>query len=721
MKIVLSEYESKKLLKQFGVPVVTEKSAVNETEALVAADSLGYPVVLKAFGSKILHKTDRNLLYLNLANADAVRRAVRSVTRRAADDLEGFLIQPYLSGKREFMAGLFRDPQFGPVILFGLGGVLAEALNDVVFRLAPITETDAAEMLQKIKARSLLYDFRGENVVQKKAILTTLAGLSDLAFQMPEVAEIDINPLLVSPSGEVRAVDALVIKHVTLPPEKKYLPSISHEALAHFFNPRSIAFVGASPHLGKWGHMLFTITAAGGFSGDIYLVNPKDGLIANRTVFKSVTDIPKEVDLAVVTIPAEKVVDLIPGFKEKGIRNMLLISAGFAETGTKGKILEEELMQKAVAAGIQVVGPNTMGICNPHIRLYCTGSHVRPLPGSTAVIAQSGNLGTQLLAFAEQQGIGIRAYCGSGNEGMITVEDCLDFFGSDELTQTIMLYIESVKNGRRFFESARQLGKRKPIVLLKGGRSKAGYQAAASHTGALAGDNKIFDTMCRQAGIVQVEHSMDLLDLAAAFSSLPLPEGNRAAIMTFGGGWGVVTADLCEESNLSVPELSREIITRLDKILPPYWSRSNPIDLVSEMNHELPIKIMEELLKWDGCDAVINLGILGRRILVERLTESILQADPTYSADFLKQANQLFRDYENRYIEHTVKLMQTYKKPIFGVSMLTGEKRQTVFRVKDNSYHAVFYTTPERAIKAFAKMVEYKKFLDRNSQPDSVG
>ena len=208
----------------------------------------------------------------------------------------------------------------------------------------------------------------------------------------------------------------------------------------------------------------------------------------------------------------------------------------------------------------------------------------------------------QLMAFAEKQNIGIRGFCGSGNEAMITIEDYLDAFETDSLTRTVLLYVESIKNGRRFFESACRVGKKKPIVLLKGGQSKAGNRAASSHTGALTSDSKVFNAVCRQAGIIKVEQSMDLLDLAASFSSLPLPKGNRVAIMTLGGGWGVVTADLCSEYGLKVPELSPEIVKRLDELLPNYWSRSNPIDMVGENDNRLPMIVIQELLKWDGCD-----------------------------------------------------------------------------------------------------------------------
>ncbi len=454
-------------------------------------------------------------------------------------------------------------------------------------------------------------------------------------------------------------------------------------------------------------------TISGGFEGEIYPVNPRGGTIAGRKVYRSVAEIPAEIDLAVVTIPAPAVAALMPEFRKKGIRNMLLISSGFGETGKDGKQLERELVKAARQAGVLVLGPNTMGISNPHIQLYCTGSPVIPQPGSTAMVAQSGNMGIQLLAFAEQQGIGIRAFCGSGNEAMMTIEDYLDGFEVDSLTRTVILYVESIKNGRRFFESARRVGKKKPIVLLKGGQTKAGKRAAQSHTGAMTSDTRIFNAVCRQAGIIKVERPMDLLDLAAAFSSLPLPAGNRVAIMTLGGGWGVVTADLCAEFNLDVPDLTPELISKLDRLLPSYWSRSNPIDLVGERDTSLPMTVVEELMKWDGCDAVINLGIMGRRIMVKRFGQFVLKADSKYSAEFIDQLNRQFLEFEETYIQHIVKLMDRYRKPIFGVSILPDEKNQTLYRVGDSPFKGVFYPTPERAVQAYAKMVEYQHFLDR--------
>ena len=634
-KIPLNEYESKQLLKEYGIPVVNEMTVLNQNDAVDAAEEIGYPVVLKGLGSTLLHKTERNLVHLNLRDPQAVIKAARSIAAEAGHELEGLLVQPQVPGKREFVSGLFQDADFGPVLMFGLGGIFTEILSDISLRLAPLTETDAAEMLDDIKSKSLLGNFRGEKAADRSQLIRTLLGLSRIGMERPDIAEIDINPLLITPTGDALALDALIVMD-NAPRNKEYLPPIDSASLGYFFHPKPIAFVGASGKLGKWGHILLTSTISGGFKGEIYPVNPKGGTIAGRQAYPSVAEIPGDVDLAVVTVPASKVMDLIPQFKEKGIRNMLLITSGFGETGTAGKKMEEVLVKQARQAGILVLGPNTMGICNPHINLFCTGSNVRPRPGSTAVVAQSGNMGMQLLAFAEKQGIGIRGFFGSGNESMITIEDYMDAFELDKSTHTVMLYIESVKNGRRFFESARRLGKKKPIVLLKGGQSKAGYKAAASHTGAMASDTKVFNAVCRQTGIVKVDQSMDLLDLSASFSSLPLPRGNRTAIMTLGGGWGVVTADLCSEYGLEVPELSSEIVNSLDKLLPSYWSKSNPVDLVGENDTRLPMFAMEELAKWDGCDAIINLGILGRRIMVKNLGDSVLKADPAFSPEFVE-------------------------------------------------------------------------------------
>ncbi len=712
-KTAMTEYESKQFLKSYGVSVVEEAAVQNAEDAITFAEKTGFPVVLKGLGKELLHKTELQLVHLNLNDADAVKNAAKAIQKNAGAKMEGFLVQPQVSGRREFVAGLFRDDQYGPVVMFGLGGVFMEVLSDVSFRLAPLTAPDAREMIAEIRSSALLKAFRGEAAVDEEVLIKTLMGLSRIGVECPDVVEIDINPLIVAPEGKPVAVDALVVKGAPTT-AKTFIPPVEAADIAPLFYPRSVAFVGASGRMGKWGYTLLTNTIGGGYNGEIYLVNPKGGTIAGRPVYQSVADIPGPVDVAVVSIPAKAVPALIPEFKKKKIANMLLIASGFAETGEDGVKKEKELIDQARAAGIRIIGPNTMGICNPHINFYCTGTHVRPKPGSTSIVAQSGNMGNQLLAFAELQGIGIRGFCGSGNEGMITIEDYLDAFEVDPLTDTVMLYIESVKNGRRFFESARRVGKKKPVILLKGGQTDAGSKAAASHTGAMSSDSRVFNAVCRQAGVVKVEQPMQLLDLSAAFSSLPLPKGNRVAIMTLGGGWGVVTADLCEAYGLEIPDLTPEIIKKIDDILPPYWSRANPIDLVGENDMSIPMTTLEALMKWDGCDAIINLGIMGRRHLVSRLADSVRNADPTCPADFLDQMNKMLDDFEAQYVHKIVSMMSEYQKPVLGVSMLKDEKDLTVNNVKGYRYKGVFFPTPEQAVISLSKMYEYYNFLSRD-------
>ncbi|MCP3874980.1 MAG: CoA-binding protein [Desulfobacteraceae bacterium] len=709
----MAEDEAKKIFKLFNIPVVEEKKAIDEKMVLEACRKTGFPVVLKGICKNILHKTESGLVRVGLSAEGPVKDAIKEMKQSVKKGIDSFLVQPVVSGKRQFLAGMFKDPQFGAVIVFGLGGILTEALNDVVFKIAPINDEDIKDMLEQLSSKQLLNDFRGEKAVNKEAIKMILKGLSDMALTYPNIKEIDINPLMIQPDGSPVAVDGLIVlEEIKKQDTKAY--DIDLNILGSCYYPKSVAFIGASASPGKWGHMLLTNTLSRNYQGEVFLVNPKGTKITGRHVYKSVTEIEGDVELAVVTIPAKHVIDLIPDLKKKHVKGVLLITSGFREVGKAGAKLEEELVKKAYDAGILILGPNTMGVCNPHIDFYCCAAHAYPYPGSTALVCQSGNMGTQLLAFAEQQDIGIRAFSGSGNEAMVTIEDYMEAFEIDDLTRTVVLYLESVKDGARFFKSAARVSRQKPVVVLKGGRTQIGVKAASSHTGAMASDTKVFDAACRQSGIIQVDQPMELLDLSAVFSSLPLPKGNRVAIMTLGGGWGVITSDLCAENGLEVPLLSKDIIERLNKILPPFWSHGNPVDIVGEGDPNIPKTCMEELLKWEGCDAVIHLGIHGKRVLVNSMIESVVRTDP----DVDMKSAQFFKDsilqFEEDYTKYVVKLTQKYEKPVLGVSLLTDEISRTLYRLDGYDYKSVFFPSPERAVKALWGMCQYNDWRKRH-------
>jgi acyl-CoA synthetase (NDP forming) len=710
-RTALTEAEAKQVLNLYGVPVISETVACTAEEAAQAAQAFGFPVVVKGLGNKLTHKTERGLVHLNLKTAEAVRESAGAIAAAAGNDLEGYLVAPMIQGKREFVAGLFCDPQFGPIVMFGLGGIFTESIGDVVFRVAPLDEREAESMLDEIRAARLLGPFRGEAPVCREEIVKTLVALSRLALDWETITEVDINPLLVKADGHVVAVDALIILGER-PLEVAARPPVDPREIGQMFYPKSVAFVGASAQLGKWGNMLLTNVLAGGYEGDVYLVNPKADMIAGRKVYRTVGDIPGQVDLAVVTVPAIQSLKLIPELKAKGIRYMLLISSGFGEVGPEGRELEKKLIRTAAEAGVSVLGPNTMGICNPHIKFYCIGSPCWPKAGSIGLLSQSGNLGTQLMAFAEAEGIGIRSFCGSGNEAMITIEDYLRTSALDEVTKSIILYVESIKDGKRFFKTAQSVSRKKPVVVLKGGRTSAGSRAAASHTGAMASNIKILNAACRQAGIVLADQPMDLLDLSAAFSSLPLPRGKRVAIMTLGGGWGVVTTDLCVENGLEIPHLTPDVIARIDQILPPFWSKENPVDLVGEMGADVPVKVLEILARWDQCDAIIHLGVVGRLRLINTMIQAARDSGQEIQREFYEMGIKLYQDSEADVFKYSAELMMKYQKPILGV-FLDDVHSKTITEVPGSPYSGIAFLTPERAVKVLSKMVSYNHWLER--------
>ncbi|HDM09694.1 MAG TPA: hypothetical protein ENF92_04160 [Desulfobacteraceae bacterium] len=473
--------------------------------------------------------------------------------------------------------------------------------------------------------------------------------------------------------------------------------------------PHSVAVIGASSAFGKWGQLILTNIVAGGFEGEIYPVNPKASSLCGLTAYKTVTDIPQPVDVAFITVPAPGIPAVLEDCGKKGVKGLVVITSGFSETGGEGLKLEREIVEICNRFGMVLIGPNTMGIISPYAKLFATGTHTRPRPGGVAFISQSGNLGNQLVHWASHQGIGISQFVGSGNEAMLGCAEYLEFLEQDDHARIIILYMENVGNGKRFLEVAERVNRTKPVIVLKGGRTSAGKAAAASHTGSMGGEYRIFRAACRQAGVLSVDAPAELLDLSAGFSSLPLPKGDRVGIVTLGGGWGVVTADACNEKGLRVPPIPESIIARLNRYLPPFWSKSNPLDLVGTRDTEVPVVAVEELLKWDGVDAVISLGIIGRTELVRLLVDSTGKVDHEASGEALKEILDFVDIYEQEYVATMVELMEKYEKPVIGVSLTRSEKG-TVRPIDGKRYAGVFYQTPEAAVNVLGRMVQYWRF-----------
>ncbi len=376
------------------------------------------------------------------------------------------------------------------------------------------------------------------------------------------------------------------------------------------FNPRSIAFIGATESIRKWGFLILNNLLTGGYEGEVFPVNPNRDTILGLRAYASVRDIPGDIDLAVFTVPARQVLSSLEECVHKGVKAGLVITAGFKELGEEGARMETEMVRMARDAGMVLVGPNCQGICCPKNRLYPWMPILfHPAPGKIGYVAQSGNILNMLIGHAVNAGLGISKAVSSGNEADISTEEYYAYLAEDPDTEVIVSYIEGIPDGRRFLEYARSVTRSKPIVALKGGRTRSGISAARSHTGAMAVREKLFEAACRQAGITLTYSIEEAGVTAAAFVNRPLPRGKRVGIITGGGGLGVIACDFCTEIGLEVATLSGETLSKLEELLPDWWVPGNPVDLVAGLDFTILKPVIEILMKSGEVDAVMFLWI----------------------------------------------------------------------------------------------------------------
>ena len=376
------------------------------------------------------------------------------------------------------------------------------------------------------------------------------------------------------------------------------------------FHPQAVAFIGASNKPRKWGSIILNNMKIGGFTGRIYPVNPTELEVQGLRAYARVADLPESPDLAVIVVPPQAVPGVVDECVAKGVRAGIVITAGFAEVGGEGESLQEEMVKKARQGGMILVGPNCNGIMRPGAKLYIAMPPVFPPPGPMAVVAQSGNVATSIALRVMKMGFGCSCFISSGNEADLHCEDYFAFLADDPETKVILSYVEGFREGTRFFDVARQVTRKKPIIMLKAGGTDAGAKAAQSHTASMAGSDAAFDGVCGQAGVIRSRDMDEMVKIAASFISAPLPRGRMVGIVTAGGGWGVLAADACVRAGLEVAALSRETIAELDGFLPTWWNRGNPVDLVAGLRQDDLGKSLEVLLKSPEVDAVILLGIM---------------------------------------------------------------------------------------------------------------
>jgi acyl-CoA synthetase (NDP forming) len=482
--------------------------------------------------------------------------------------------------------------------------------------------------------------------------------------------------------------------------------------LEKLFNPHSVAMIGASANPRKWGLIILLNILKGNFKGKVFPVNPHEKSILGYRCFPSVNDIPEVPDLAIITTPANAVPPLIDQCGRKKIGFVVVISSDFSETGPEGARLEKDVIERAKRHGIRLVGPNSMGIFSARSGLHAQMPPIMPLTGAVSMFSQSGNLGFQMLGWGVEEGVGFSKFVSSGNEGDLSSVDYLRYFAADKDTRVILGYLEGVDSGAELTHTAKAISKNKPIIVLKGGRTDAGGQAVASHTGAMAGASKIWKAALRQAGMIEVHTSQGLLDCAKAFANYPLPKGNRVGIITRGGGWGVITVDGCAENGLEVPPLPQNVIEKLDKILPKYWSRRNPVDLVATIAHDPYLECLEILAAWDGIDAILALGAK-RGMDSYPYSKEVKEPKPLVEA--ISMATAVIQEYAqkpDKVLLNLGQLVKQYHKPIIAVSLASEFSHRSFLE----AFQVVSYPTPERGVRVLSHMVDYRRYLDSSSE-----
>jgi acetyl coenzyme A synthetase (ADP forming)-like protein len=579
----LSAPEAKEVADAYGLPVPQEGLATSADDAAQLAQKIGFPVVLKIVSPDILHKTEAGGVLVGVADAAAVRSGYDTIVANAkkyqADaHISGVQVQQMLpTGAQEVIVGAVTDPSFGKLVAFGLGGVLVEVLKDVTFRLAPATRDDALSMLDGIQAAEMLKGVRGAEPVDRDALASIVEAVSQLVTDFPEISEVDLNPVFATPKGAT-AVDVRILVDFD-PPEQRHRPSQDEivRAMNRIMRPDAVAVIGASSEDGKIGNSVMKNLVNGGYAGKIYPINPKADEILGYKAYPSVKDIPGPVDVAVFAIPAKFVAAALVECGEKEIPGAVLIPSGFAETGNEEG--QREIQAIGRKYNVRLMGPNIYGFYYTPKNLCATFCTPYDVKGSVALSSQSGGVGMAIIGFSRSAKMGVSAIVGLGNKSDIDEDDLLTFFEQDDATKAIAMHMEDLKDGRSFADVAKRVSKKKPVIVLKAGRTALGAKAASSHTGALAGDDKVYDDVLRQSGVIRARGLNEMLQFARAIPILPTPKGENVVIITGAGGSGVLLSDAVVDAGLTLMKFPPDLDEAFKKFIPPFGASGNPVDI----------------------------------------------------------------------------------------------------------------------------------------------
>ena len=463
------------------------------------------------------------------------------------------------------------------------------------------------------------------------------------------------------------------------------------EAISNFFKPNSVAIIGASDTKGKVGNIIIKNilygsreneekNLIGGFKGQIYPINPKADEISGIKAYHSIADVPNPVDMAVICIPPKAVKDAIVDCGKAGVSSAVIITAGFSEMGAEGKKIEKDILDQAEKNNIRIIGPNCLGVISTYSDLNASFGDATPNRGPISFASQSGALCTSVISYSFEEYLGFSNFVSVGNKSDIDDADLIDYFNSDPNTKCIMLYIESLKNARKFFDTARRVVKEIPIVAFKSGYTEEGAKATSSHTGSIAGSEAAYNAAFKQSGVFRARTLCELFDASRALAYMPVPKGENLGILTNAGGPGVLAADTAYSLGLNLAKLEDDTIAKLDKICPPNWSRRNPVDIIGDATAYRYDDALKVLMNADEIDGVV------------------LLLSPTAKANALNLAYRIVDAYE------------ATKKPI-TVSFVGMVHQDSENYLDSQGIPEIEY--PERAVFAMYALIERYRFLKK--------
>jgi 3-hydroxypropionyl-CoA synthetase (ADP-forming) len=666
---VITEELSKSILKTYGVKVPPFALVTSAEDAVKQAKKIGFPIVMKVVSPQILHKTEVGGVKVGIDNVNDVKKTFTDMygrlSKKKGVDVKGILLEKMVPKGVELIVGIQNDPQFGPIIMVGLGGIMTEVMKDVAFRMLPITTSDAKSMINELKGAKLLKGFRGSAPIDINMVAKMLVDIGKLGVENADyVNSIDFNPVIVYPKSHF-VVDAKIILNDKIKKDSISTAKPNITSMETFFTPKSVALVGASATPGKIGNSVLDALGKQDYKGKVYPINPKQKSILGIKCYPSLDAIDAKIDLVVVCIDLSACGPIMKTCAKKGIHNVVIVSGGGKELGGDRAAMEAEVKELSIKHKIRVVGPNCIGMFNAANRLDCAfqGQErmVRSKLGNVAFFSQSGTMGISMLESADV--FGLSKMISFGNRSDVDEADMIWYAANDPQTEVIGLYVEGFGDGRKFINTAKRVmkEKQKPIVIWKSGRTAAGAKQAASHTGSLGGSNAIIMGAFKQAGIISVDSYQELVGVLKALAWQPPAKGNRVGMTSNGAGPMIGGIDQLERLGLTIGKLSAPLLKKIKARFPPTVPihSGNPADVGGGATADDYKFVIQQFLDEKNIDIAMPWFVFQDDPLEETIVGHLDELSKTKKKPILAGGN------GGPYTEKMIKLIEKHKIPVY--------------------------------------------------------